>query len=202
MDSTITPFDWHRMFLGDISIWYLAEVAFRTFVMYGFALVAARFIGKRGMANLTPFEWIIVVMIGTAAGDPTLYPTVPLVHGMLVITLVILLDRALAVAMRRISTLESFINTDPALVVADGRVLEKVLDKEHMSDEEFLMALRGQGVRNTGRIERAYLEPSGIVSVFLYPEADHPAGVSTLPIETEFDRGEANANALQHPAKS
>jgi uncharacterized membrane protein YcaP (DUF421 family) len=171
--------------------------------MYTFALVAARFIGKRGMANLTPFEWIIVITIGTAAGDPTLYPTVPLIHGMVVITFVILLDRGLAIAMRKLPKLESIVNTDPTLVITEGRVLEDVLDKEHMSDEEFLMALRTQGLRTTSGIERAYLEPSGKVSVLFYEDGDGEKGrgrggapgSSTLPVKTERGRGKASQNA-------
>ncbi len=188
MESAITPFDWQRMFIGDISLLFVGEVIFRTLFMYGFALIAARFIGKRGMSNLTPFEWIIVIFLGTAAGDPTLSPNVPMLHGMVVITMVVLLDRAMAIAMRKLPRLGSLINTDPALVVQDGHVFEGVLDKEHMSDDEFFMALRAQGLRATGEIERAYLEPSGQVSVFLYPVEKRRAageGTSTLPAQEE-----------------
>ncbi len=196
MESASTPFDWQRMFVGDTPLLYLAEVAFRTLFMYMYALLAARIIGKRGMSNLTPFEWIVVIMIATAAGDPTIYPSVPLLHGMVVITVVIGLDRVLAIVLRRLPRLGSFVNTDPTLVVHQGRVLSEMLDKEHMSDEEFLMALRVQGLRSTGDIERAYLEPSGEVSVLLYPEGSHPEGSSTLPVETTGGRGAVDENAL------
>ncbi len=197
MDNSFTPFDWQRIFVGDLPWLFLAEVVFRTAVMYTYALLAARVIGKRGMSNLTPFEWIIVIMIGTSAGDPTLYPGVPLVHGMLVITVVVFLDRLLANLMRRIPGLESFVNSDPALVVHDGRVLGDMLDKEHITDEEFLMMLRMEGLRDTGSIERAYLEPSGQVSVLRYPEDKQVQGSSTLPVETKGGRGEVDKNALR-----
>jgi len=55
--QSIQPFDWHRIFLGDeLGLLFLLEIVFRTVVMYGYALIFARAIGKRGVGQISPFE--------------------------------------------------------------------------------------------------------------------------------------------------
>ena len=46
-------------------------------------------LGKRGMGELSPFELVIIVALGSAVGDPMFYADVPLVHGIIVITVVV-----------------------------------------------------------------------------------------------------------------
>jgi hypothetical protein len=66
-------FDLERMFIGEFSPVLLAEIAVRTVVMYVYALAVVRFIGKRGLGQVTPFEFVIVIALGSATGDPMFY---------------------------------------------------------------------------------------------------------------------------------
>ena len=52
MDQPITPFDLQRMFLGDYSWLFYAEVAVRIVIIYGWTLLLIRWIGGRGVAQL------------------------------------------------------------------------------------------------------------------------------------------------------
>ncbi len=65
----VTPFDWHRMFLGDHAPLYLLEVLVRVAAIYLFA-----------------------VALGSATGDSMVYPDVPIVYAWVVITGVVALD--------------------------------------------------------------------------------------------------------------
>ena len=82
--SNLSVFDWHRLFIGDLTPWFLAEVAFRTVFMFGWLLLMIRWIGKRGAGQFSILELSIIVALGSAAGDPMFYPEVPLLHAMLV----------------------------------------------------------------------------------------------------------------------
>jgi len=172
-----------RMFLGTQPPLFLLEVVFRTIVMYSYMLFAARFLGKRGTDQLTVFDFIVVILLGSAVGDPMFYDDVPLLHGIIVITIVVLVERALNHFTNRNVKLEEFIESTPTLLIKNGVILHKALEHESIPLPELMMELRDKGIRNTGEVECAYLEPSGRMSVFKVAGGKERAGESTLPIE-------------------
>ena len=179
--ESIVPFDLARMFIGEHPPLFLLEVAFRTLIMYGYTLLAVRFLGKRGTGQLTAFDFIVVILLGSAAGDPMLYDDVPLVYGIIVITVVVVIERVLNAFTNRNIKLEEFIESTPTLLVKDGVIDIKALKDEEISHSELLMELREKGVRSIGEVERAYIEPSGRVSVFKFEAGKEKDGESTLP---------------------
>ena len=186
--QSFQPFDWHRMILGDqTGLWFLLEVVFRTVVMYGYALVFARFIGKRGVGQVSPFEFILIIIISSAAGDPMFYRQVPLLHGVIVLTVVMVLHRLVSLVTDRSEPAEDVLEGEPVLVVENGRILEQSLGGGTMSRRELLMELRQQGIRNVGEIERAFFEPSGRISVLPAARENQKHLESTEP--KEFRRG-------------
>lgn len=181
MAAEMVPFDWKRMFLGDMPASILLEIAFRTAWMYLFALIVARTIGKRAMGDTTPFDNLIIIAIGSATGDPMLGPAVPLLHGMMVLTAVVLLERFVARMAVRSGRIEKLVDSTPSPVVRDGAVVEEWLERERVSRGELMSMLRLNGVRDVGEVERAFLEPTGTLSVFLYPEDKARQVCSTFP---------------------
>jgi uncharacterized membrane protein YcaP (DUF421 family) len=186
--ETIQPFDWQRMFLGDEPPLFLLEIAFRTAFMYAFTLFITRFLGKRALGDLTSFDYIIVIAIGSATGDPMIFPDVPLLHGMAVLTIVVILERLLAYWTQRSRALEAAAESTPSLLVRDGQIRYGALEHERVSEEEVLSLLRLAEVRDVGEVERAYLEPTGSLSVFRYPEGRERPVKSTFPPAEEAEQ--------------
>lgn len=177
----VVPFDLARMFLGEHPPLFLLEVAFRTLVMYAYMLLAARFLGKRGTGQLTVFDFIVVILLGSAAGDPMFYDDVPLLYGIVVITVVVLVERIVNEWSNRNRNVEELIEGSPTLIIDRGTILEDALQREQLSRCEVMMELREKEIRDTGEVERAYIEPSGRVSVFRFEDGKGAATESTLP---------------------
>ena len=185
MDTEYTPFDLQRMFLGDeFSLIFLAEIIVRTSIMYISALVLVRFIGKRGLGQLSPFEYVVVIAMGSAAGDPMFYPDVPLLHGIAVLAAIVLLQKGLIQMTERSTSIEHFVESRPALLIEDGRLIEDALRREVLNREELFAKLRQDEIANLAEVRLAYLEPSGAISIFRTdrydPRYEQP-GLSTLP---------------------
>lgn len=172
--------EFERIFLGDLTWIAVLEILLRTVVLYLYTLLLIRIVGKRGLGQLSPFEFLIIVALGSAIGDPMFYPEVPVFSGMLVITAVVGLERLLVLITERSQAMENVIESVPVCVVADGNLVQENLDKEDLSKHEIQMLLRLEGVENLGDVRRAYLEPTGKVSVFWYP-SKAGAGESILP---------------------
>ncbi len=167
--ESFQPFDWKRIFLGsqfEQSWLFILEVVFRVMVMYIFAILLLRFMGKRGKRRLSPLEYIIIISLGSATGDSMFYPNVPLFHGMTVVALIIILEKLLAFLKKRFKPLNQMLTSNPAVLIKQGRILKKQIKKENLSKEELFTSLREQGIMNLGEVELAILEISGSISVF------------------------------------
>lgn len=67
--DTITPFDWYRMFIGEQPPLYFLEIVVRIVLIYAFAVFVLRYMGKRGLRQMAPFELMLVIALGSATGD-------------------------------------------------------------------------------------------------------------------------------------
>jgi uncharacterized membrane protein YcaP (DUF421 family) len=169
MTPEIIPFDPIRMFFGDAPPGFLAEIVLRTIIIYVYTLVLLRWIGGRSIAQLSVVEFLLVIALGSAVGDAMFYADVPLLHALVVITVVVLIDKVIDVLVRRSSAARQVIAGRSIPVVDHGRILtEGVLDRG-ISGPELMEMLRLEGVENLGEVRSAYLEASGRVSVFRYP---------------------------------
>ncbi|HUO46693.1 MAG TPA: YetF domain-containing protein [Acidimicrobiia bacterium] len=175
------------MLVGDSSWALLLEIVVRTGVMYLFTLALIRLLGKRGTGQLSPFELVIIVALGSAVGDPMLYGDIPLLHGMVVITAVVGLERVLVLITEHSKFLARILESEPCLMVKDGEVVATALKDEAFSEAELFMALRMKGIEQLGEVRLAFLEPAGQLSVFRF---DPPRqGRSILPHLNETARG-------------
>ena len=181
----VTPFDWHRLFFGTEPPLYLLEVLFRVVAIYLFAVLLLRLVGKRGNGNLSPFETVVIIALGSATGDAMFYPEVPILYAWVVIAAIVLLNRSLAWAQRRSEPVNAFLEGRPLMLIQDGRVLPAALRQARLREDEFFGMLRERDVTHTGEIRHAFLERSGKLGLDRFDEADRRAGTPTFPARLE-----------------
>ncbi len=166
MLAALQSIDWQRMFLGDGPPEFLIEIVIRTCLIYGYALLLIRWIGGRGIGQMSVVEFLLVVALGSAVGDAMFYPDVPLVHAMLVITLVVGINKLIDIGMCTSPRIRRIFSGQTVTVVERGRINLGALRYSKVSREELFEGLRDKGIRNLGRIEYAFLETGGHFSVF------------------------------------
>lgn len=164
--ETVIPFDWLRIFWGDAPPLFLAEITFRVLVIWLWTVLLLRWIGGRSISQLSLVEFLLVIALGSAVGDALFYPDVPLIHAMLVILLLVLLDKAVDLAIRRWQGAKRVIDGTPLEVIRDGRILCNGMTARGMGAPELMEILRLKGIENLAELRAAYLEPSGMVSIF------------------------------------
>jgi uncharacterized membrane protein YcaP (DUF421 family) len=158
-------FDLHRIFLGDLPGAFYLEIVLRTAAMFVFALVLIRTLGKRSLGQLSIFDFVIIIALGSAVGDPMFYEDVPLLYGMVVVAVVVALERVLALLTSRQARVERMVDSSPTILLRDGVVDYKALRHELMSVSELFQALRVNGIEQLDEVALAVLEPSGHISI-------------------------------------
>ena len=174
-------FDPIGMLVGDFSWAFTLEIVLRTTIMYLYTLTVVRILGKRGLGHLSPFELVIIVALGSAVGDPMFYADVPLFHGIVVITVVVALQRLLQEVTERSPRVETLLESKARRLVTGGVLDEKALDREELTEKELFSALREREVENLGQVRLAYIEPSGVITVFKMEPDQSIQGRSVLP---------------------
>lgn len=169
------------MFLGEHPPLFFVEIVVRVILIYGFSVVALRYMGKRGVRQLTPFEFIVIIALGSATGDSMFYPEVPILYAWLVIAAMVALDTLVANLQSRSKRVNAFMEGLPRLVIHEGRILEGELAAESLRVDELLSRLREKNIPNTGQIRYAFLEPSGNLGIILHEPSDQRPGRDTVP---------------------
>ena len=198
MDTSVEAFDLQRIFLGDVGWWFTLEVVFRTTVMLVFTYLLVRTLGRRTAGQLSLVEFLLVVAIGSAVGDPMFYADVPLVHGMAVIAVTVVLNRGLAQLILRSQAVEDFVEGMAIRLIEDGVLDVQGLRAAELAEDELFERLRLREVAHLGQVRAAYAEPNGELSVFRTPPGAERVG---LPIEPPSLAGAPEVSAeLPAPA--
>lgn len=182
MQDPIVPFDLWRMFIGESPPLIYLEILFRTCVVYAYALLMIRWVGGRGIAQMSTVEFLLVIALGSAVGDAMFYPEVPLLHAMLVITVVVLINKGLDTLIFRFDRVEKALDGKTSSVIRDGVIVVETLRHHKIGKSELFESLREQGFRNLGEVRQAYLETSGRFTFFRAKPV-----CAGLPIEPAWD---------------
>jgi len=182
-EKRMVSFDLQRMLLGDLPLTFLLEVALRVFAAFAAVFFFLKFSGRRGIKQLSRFELVVILTLGSAAGDVTFYEDVPLLPVALVFLTLLLLYRGTVHLMKRSKTCEAWIDGLPITVVKGGMYEVHSLRNLNISANELFMELRQRGVEHLGQVRLGLLETDGELSLYFYEPEDTKPGLSVLPFE-------------------
>lgn len=136
----------------------------RTALLWVTALVVFRFMGKRTLGKMGPFDFAVAIMIGEAVAIGMEDTHEPLINAVAITVALGILQWLLTWLNLRFRWLEKITQGMATPVVTNGKINHKVLRKERMSQADLLMELRQNQVRLQD-VKEARLEPTGKVSV-------------------------------------
>lgn len=138
----------------------------RALAIYVFLLVIFRVAGKRTMAQITVFDFVLLLIISEATQQAMIGQDFSITNAALVITTLIAAERGLTWVQRRYKSVDRLLDGLPLLLVEDGKPLEDRLKQERIDVSEILAAARQtQGLARMEQIKYAVLERSGGISI-------------------------------------
>lgn len=192
----MAPFDWQRFFLDDLPLLFLAEVAVRAFAGYALVFLFLKASGRRGIRQLSVFELVVILTLGSAAGDVVYYEDSPVLPAAAVFISILLLYRATTYAMQHSRRFNNWVEGKPVTLIRDGLYDIDSCTALNITDDEFFMELRQQGVEHLGQVRLAILEVDGNISLFFHGNDAVRPGLSVLPLEYRDTRAKVSADGL------
>lgn len=179
----MTPFDPGRMLLDQLPLAFLGEVAFRALFAYLMVFVFLKISGRRGVRQLSLFELVVILTLGSAAGDVAFYEDVPLLPIATVFAVLLLLYRMTTFCMSRFQRFGVWMEGKPVIMIRDGVYDLPALRSKNISYDEFFMELRQQGVEHLGQVRLGILEVDGDISLYFFDNDEIRPGLPVLPEE-------------------
>jgi len=168
--SAFLSFSWKELFLGTEDWAFLLEIVLRTIIMFLTIIIGLRALGKRGVKQLSIFELVVIIGLGSAAGDPMFYKEVGIVSSIIVFIVIIILYSTITKLIGRFKKIENLLEGKAMCLIENGIFAIDNFKKENLGSDEFFAELRLKGVSQLGQIELAIEEVSGDISVFFFED--------------------------------
>ena len=155
----------------------LLNIALRTTVVYLAVLVGLRLTGKRQLGQLSAFDFVLLLIISNAVQNAMVGPDTSLAGGLIAAAVLLFWHLVLDRFRRSSRTASRLLGGSAVLLIYRGKILHEHLDREHITSDELMQALREHGVGSIEDVRLAALEPDGAVSVIreedVGPEKPH-----------------------------
>lgn len=174
-------FSWKDLLLGSENWPFLWETVLRTFIMFLVIMIALRLLGKRGVKQLSVFELVVIIGLGSAAGDPMFYKDVGILPSLVVFAMIIGLYSFITYLIGKSKKFEKLVEGKPVCLLKEGVFEVENFKKEALGEDEFFAELRLKGVSQLGQIEQAIEESCGEISIFYYPDEEVKYGLPIMP---------------------
>ena len=128
-------------------------------------LVMLRLAGKRAFGDMSPFDIVVLVVVGGLLRTAILGDDTSFLGPFLAIAAIIGLDVLLAFLCARSPRLDRWLEGRSVVLVLGGDVLRERLRRHNVADGALQRALRMHGVRSAAEVAEARLEANGSMSV-------------------------------------
>ncbi len=132
---------------------------------YVWLIALLRVSGKRTLAQLNAFDFIVTVALGSTLATVVLSSTVAWVEGAVALGLLAGLQWVLAFASVRISPLRRAVTSTPTVLLRDGQPDRAALADERISEASLRQAVRSAGIGGLDLVAAVVLETNGTLSV-------------------------------------
>ena len=142
------------------------DAVVKTVAVYLFLLVVFRLVGRRTMASLTIFDFVLVLIISEAAQQALVGEDFSVTNAVIIITTLLVLDIGFAMIKQRFKKVEKVLDGIPTIILVNGQPIKDRMQKSRIDEEDILQSARElQGLERLEQIKYAILEKNGTITI-------------------------------------
>ena len=142
------------------------ESVIRPALVYVVVLVLLRLTGKRTLAQITSFDFVLLLIISEAVQQALIGEDNSMTNAAIVVGTLIGLNIVMSLLKQRFKWFDRVLDDIPLVIVADGKPLKDRMDKARVDEDDVLDAAReSQGLERMEQIRHAILERDGQISI-------------------------------------
>lgn len=141
------------------------EIVGRVVAIYVALIALLRFGGKRELAQMAPIDLLTMLLLSETVSNALVGGRDSLAAGLLAAAALIAVTMLSGWLTFRFRRFERLVDGRAALLIRDGKVVEATLRGNRLTSDQLQAALHKQGVRHVGEVDRAFIEPSGEITI-------------------------------------
>jgi uncharacterized membrane protein YcaP (DUF421 family) len=189
---------WQNLFTLSDDISFLEKVL-RPILVYGFLIVGLRLAGKRELAQLNPFDLIVLLTLSNTVQNAIIGNDNSFVGGVIGATTLLAVNYFVVGFLYGHKGLEHLIEGDCDELITNGKIRHDRLKKELLTEAALETAAHRQGFASLKDIDRAVLEVGGSIS--FYPKDPTPEMARHTEILAGLNRVTAELDELRKAIK-
>lgn len=158
--------DWNSVFVPTLGI---AEIVVRGTIMYLGLFVVLRFVGRRRAGNFGPADVLVIVLIADAAQNGLGKEYSSVTEGLALVITIVAWEYLIDWLGFRFPSLRWIFSAPPLKLIENGRVIDRNLRRELLTEEELRSQLREKNVHSFDEVKLVMLEGDGRISVIKAP---------------------------------
>ena len=152
---------WHNMFVLGLPI---LEKILRPVLVYLFLIVGLRLSGKRELAQLNPFDLVVLLTLSNTVQNAIIGDDNTITGGVIGATSLLVINYLVVRFLYDHRKLDQLVEGRADLLIQDGKVITTRLKRELITKEELAAAARKQGFDSLSEVQQCILEPGGTLT--------------------------------------
>lgn len=142
------------------------DAVLRAAAIYVALMIIMRLAGKRSLAQITTFDFILLLIIGEATQQALLGQDYSITNALIVIVTLVMLDIGFSLLKRHSKIIDKLLDDVPLVIVEDGVPLKDRMEMARVDESDVMSAARRlQGINQMDQIHYAVLERSGGITI-------------------------------------
>jgi uncharacterized membrane protein YcaP (DUF421 family) len=138
----------------------------RPLVVYVFLVICLRLAGKRELAQLNPFDLVVLLTLSNTVQNAIIGSDNSITGGIIGAIALLVVNYGVVRFLYRHERLDRLVEGDAVVLIEDGRLRTDQCASELITQAELEAAAHKQGFSSLAEVERAVLEPGGVLALF------------------------------------
>lgn len=160
-------------------------IALKCLVIYVFLIIGLRLLGKRELGQMNIYDLVLIIVLGNSVQNAMMNGDNSLVGGLIASTVLLIVNKLFGILMHRSVKFERTMAGQPVLILSHGVPIESRMEREGITHEQLMQALREHGLTREEDAKMAVLEVDGSISI--------------VPQDSEVMRTKRHFKALRLP---
>lgn len=158
---------WHDLMFVQVSI---AEKIVRTVLVYALILLLFRLAGKRGLASLNTFDFVVIFLLSNVVQNAIIGPDNSFLGGVIGAFTLIAVNSVVNRWLAGDNSAERLLEGTPTTVIEDGKLVPRAMRELALRPSEIEQGVRMQNGESISDVASGRLEPDGHLIITLKPE--------------------------------
>lgn len=155
------------------------KIVIASVISYFAILLVIRIMGKRTLAKMTAFDFVVTITLGSTLSS-MLLNKVPIIDGTMAVLIIVLMQYLVVWVSKKSSKMAKVLNSTPTVLFYNGEFIKEAMDKEDISKKEILSEIRSYQLEHLSDVRAVIMEINGSFSVIKKEHGANPTSLDEL----------------------